>query len=89
MQGLSGIKNQKDGTYLTLTDKAPFLYSRGRGQVADGFELVRIAHGVDADAFSEAPRCYTVINSNSPRQLDIPIRGSSSITPIMWSSEPG
>ena len=26
--------------YLTLTDKAPFLYSRGRGQVADGFELV-------------------------------------------------
>jgi trimethylamine---corrinoid protein Co-methyltransferase len=59
--------------YLTLTDKAPFLYSRGRGQVADGFELVRIAHGVDADAFSAAPRCYTVINSNSPRQLDIPM----------------
>ena len=59
--------------YLTLTDKAPFLYSRGRGQVADGFELVRIAHGVDADAFGAAPRCYTVINSNSPRQLDIPM----------------
>jgi trimethylamine--corrinoid protein Co-methyltransferase len=59
--------------YLTLTDKAPFLYSRGRGQVADGFELVRIAHGVDAEAFTAAPRCYTVINSNSPRQLDIPM----------------
>jgi len=59
--------------YLTLTDKAPFLYSRGRGQVADGFELVRIAHGVDAEAFGAAPRCYTVINSNSPRQLDIPM----------------
>lgn len=59
--------------YLTLTDKAPFLYSRGRGQVADGFELVRIAHGVDEEEFSAAPRCYTVINSNSPRQLDIPM----------------
>jgi trimethylamine--corrinoid protein Co-methyltransferase len=59
--------------YLTLTDKAPFLYSRGRGQVADGFELVRIAHGVDAEVFTAAPRCYTVINSNSPRQLDIPM----------------
>ena len=64
---------QSGFAYLTLTDKAPFLYSRGRGQVADGFELVRIAHGVDAEAFTAAPRCYTVINSNSPRQLDIPM----------------
>ena len=37
------------------------------------FELVRIAHGVDTDTFAAAPRCYTVINSNSPRQLDIPM----------------
>jgi trimethylamine--corrinoid protein Co-methyltransferase len=59
--------------YLTLTDKAPFLYSRGRGQVADGFEMVRIAHAVDTETFVAAPRCYTVINSNSPRQLDIPM----------------
>ena len=59
--------------YLTLTDKAPFFYARGRGQVADGFELVRMAHGVDAETFRAAPRCYTVINSNSPRQLDIPM----------------
>lgn len=59
--------------YLTLTDKAPFIYSRGRGQVTDSLELVRIAHGVDAETFGSAPRCYTVINSNSPRQLDIPM----------------
>jgi trimethylamine--corrinoid protein Co-methyltransferase len=59
--------------YLTLTEKAPFLYSRGRGQVADGFELIRIAHGIDEETFAAAPRCYTVINSNSPRQLDIPM----------------
>jgi len=59
--------------YLTLTDKAPYLYARGRGQVADGFEMFRIGYGVDRETFSSAPRCYTVINSNSPRQLDIPM----------------
>lgn len=59
--------------YLTLTDKVPYLYARGRGQVADGFELFRIGYGVDREKFESAPRCYTVINSNSPRQLDIPM----------------
>ena len=59
--------------YLTLTDKVPYLYARGRGQVADGFEMFRIGYGVDHDEFTSAPRCYTVINSNSPRQLDIPM----------------
>ena len=33
--------------YLTLTDKVPYLYARGRGQVADGFEMFRIGYGVD------------------------------------------
>ena len=59
--------------YLTLTDKVPYLYARGRGQVADGFEMFRIGYGIDADEFRSAPRCYTVINSNSPRQLDVPM----------------
>ncbi len=59
--------------YLTLTDKAPYLYARGRGQVKDGFEMFRIGYGVDEETFASAPRCYTVINSNSPRQLDIPM----------------
>ncbi len=64
---------QSSLAYLTLTDKVPYLYARGRGQVADGFEMFRIGYGVDADEFVSAPRCYTVINSNSPRQLDIPM----------------
>jgi trimethylamine--corrinoid protein Co-methyltransferase len=59
--------------YLTLTDKVPYLYARGRGQVADGFAMFRIAYGVDEDEFASVPRCYTVINSNSPRQLDVPM----------------
>jgi trimethylamine--corrinoid protein Co-methyltransferase len=59
--------------YLTLTDKVPYLYARGRAQVADGFELFRIGYGVDRATFESAPRSYTVINTNSPRQLDIPM----------------
>ena len=59
--------------YLTLTDKVPYVYARGRAQVADGFEMFRIGYGIDRETFESAPRSYTVINTNSPRQLDIPM----------------
>lgn len=58
---------------LTLSDKLPFVYARGEAKVTDCFEMIRIAHAVDAEEFSSAPRCYTVINTNSPRQLDVPM----------------
>ena len=58
---------------LTLSDKAPFVYARGRGQVADAFEMQRIVLGISEDELSEHPRCFTVINTNSPRQLDVPM----------------
>lgn len=59
---------------LTLTDKAPFMYARGRDRVRDSFDLVKIRYGIDDDAtFAEAPRCWTNINTNSPRQIDIPM----------------
>ena len=58
---------------VLLSDKVPFIYSRGSKQIADSFELIRIAHGVSAEAFVEQPRVWTVINTNSPLQLDIPM----------------
>ena len=58
---------------LVLSDKVPFVYARGRGVVADGFAMIRIANGVDEAAFHERPYCWTNINTNSPRQLDIPM----------------
>ena len=58
---------------LTESDKVPFIYARGRGQVTDGFEMVRIANGVSESEFRERPYVYTVVNTNSPRQLDIPM----------------
>ncbi len=64
---------QTTRSMVTLGDKVPFVYSRGRGQVADCFEVLRITHGAGEDEFAAAARCYTVINTNSPRQLDVPM----------------
>jgi trimethylamine--corrinoid protein Co-methyltransferase len=58
---------------LQLSDKIPFVYSRGRAQVADCLELIRIGSGDDDEAFEQTPRCWTVINTNSPRQIDLPM----------------
>jgi trimethylamine--corrinoid protein Co-methyltransferase len=58
---------------LTLTDKVPFVFSRGGPQVADCFAMFRIARGLSEEAFAETPCCYTVINTTSPLQLDIPM----------------
>ncbi len=58
---------------LTLSDKVPFVFSRGSPQVADAFEMLRLARGLGADAFAAEPWCYTIINTNSPRMLDIPM----------------
>ncbi|MBS0580103.1 MAG: trimethylamine methyltransferase family protein [Proteobacteria bacterium] len=58
---------------LTLSDKVPFIYARGTPQVLDGFEMVRLARGLTQEQFRAGVHCYTVINTNSPRQLDIPM----------------
>ena len=58
---------------LTLSDKFPCVYARGTPQVEDGFEMIRIARNISADQFRNGAYCYTVINTNSPRQLDKPM----------------
>ena len=55
---------------IELTDKPPFVYARGSGQVRDCFEMIRLGQGLTEAEFSARPRCYAVINTNSPRQLD-------------------
>lgn len=58
---------------LTLSDKVPFTYSRGTPQVMDCFEMIRDFRGLSDAEFKAEPWCYTIINTNSPRQLDIPM----------------
>ena len=58
---------------LTLSDKIPFVFSRGTGQAEDCFEMIRDFRGLSDAEFAATPYCYTIINTNSPRQIDIPM----------------
>lgn len=60
-------------TQLTDSDKFPFIFSRGTPQVIESFEMLRDFRGLSDDEFHAEPRCYTIINTNSPRTLDIPM----------------
>lgn len=60
-------------TQLSCSDKFPFIYSRGTPQVMESFEMLSAFRGLDEDAFHAAPHAYTIINTNSPRTLDIPM----------------
>lgn len=56
---------------LSLSDKFPFIFSRGTPQVEDGFEMIRLARGLSDADFANSVWCYTIINTNSPRTIDV------------------
>lgn len=58
---------------MELTDKFPFFFSRGTPQGMDCFEMLSTARGLSDDVFRGNAHCYTIINTNSPRTLDIPM----------------
>lgn len=58
---------------LTLSDKFAYVFARGTPQTEDSFEMIRLARGLTASEFESDAWCYTVINTNSPRQLDVPM----------------
>jgi len=60
-------------TLLATSDKIPFVFSRGTHQVEDSFEMLRILRGLDEDQFRAEAWTKTIINTNSPRQLDRPM----------------
>ncbi len=57
----------------TLTDKAFHIYSLGRERNVDGIEITRIARGVSREQLAAEPSVYTIINTNSPLKLDVPM----------------
>jgi trimethylamine--corrinoid protein Co-methyltransferase len=58
---------------LVLSDKLPFLFARGTEQAEDGFEMVRLGRGISQEEFAANAYCCTIVNTNSPRQLDVPM----------------
>jgi len=57
----------------TLTDKAFSGYALGRRRILDVIEMARIVRGIADDRLDREPSLYTVVNSNSPLQLDKPM----------------
>lgn len=57
----------------TLTDKVFHIYSLGKERNLDGIEITRIARGISHEQLLEEPSVYTIINTNSPLKLDIPM----------------
>jgi trimethylamine---corrinoid protein Co-methyltransferase len=58
---------------MTNCDKPLFVYARGRGQVDEAFQMIRLAYGLSDADFAGGVWATTVINTNSPRQIDIPM----------------
>ncbi len=59
--------------FVTLTDKAFHAYSLGRERNLDALEITRIARGITDEQLDREPSLMTIINSNSPLRLDVPM----------------
>jgi trimethylamine--corrinoid protein Co-methyltransferase len=72
---LHGSIRHLEATYdlLTLTDKAIHVYSLGRQRNVDVIEMVRIARGATESQLDGEPSLFTIINTNSPLTLDVPM----------------
>ena len=60
-------------TQLANADKPLFVYARGRGQVVQSLEMIRLGLNLTEEDMGQGVWATTVINSNSPRLLDAPM----------------
>ncbi|WP_315923474.1 trimethylamine methyltransferase family protein [Mesorhizobium sp. SP-1A] len=58
---------------VTLTDKVFHIYSLGKERNVDGIEITRIARGISREQLEREPSVFTIINTNSPLKLDVPM----------------
>ena len=69
-------------TQALAGNEAPFVFSRGTQQVEESFEMIRIMRGISEEEFTSHPWSTTVVNTNSPRQLDNPMAHHDEENPI-------
>ncbi|MGH6934419.1 MAG: trimethylamine methyltransferase family protein [Dongiaceae bacterium] len=58
---------------LTYSDKVAFMFTLTPQRMRDVFEMLRIVRGIPAEQMMREPCLYSIINTNSPLQLDIPM----------------
>ena len=58
---------------LTLTDKVPYVFCQSRRRIRDVIEMCAIARGETVEQFAERPGVFSIINTNTPLQYDVPM----------------
>jgi trimethylamine--corrinoid protein Co-methyltransferase len=58
---------------ITHCDKVAFMFTLTPQRMRDVFEMMRIARGISAEQLMREPSLYSIINTNSPLQLDGPM----------------
>ena len=58
---------------LTLTDKVPYVFCQSRQRIADVLTLCAMARGETLEQFAERPGVFSIINTNTPLQYDVPM----------------
>jgi len=59
--------------FTTLTEKPWHCYSLGNGKVEDALAMIKISRGIDDQTLQQQPSIMTVVNTNSPLKVDIPM----------------
>lgn len=58
---------------LTLTDKVPYVFCQSRQRIRDVIEMCAIARGETLEQFVARPGVFSIINTNTPLQYDVPM----------------
>jgi len=59
--------------FITLTEKPWHAYSLGNGKIEDAIEMICMARGIDKETLKSQPSIMTVVNTNSPLKVDVPM----------------
>ncbi len=58
---------------LTLTDKVPYVFCQSRQRIADVLTMCAMARGETLEQFAQSPGVFSIINTNTPLQYDVPM----------------
>ena len=58
---------------LTVTDKVPYVFCQSRQRIKDVLTMCAIARGETLEDFGQRPGVYSIINTNTPLQYDVPM----------------
>ena len=58
---------------LTLTDKVPYVFCQSAQRIEDVLTMCAIARGETLEEFGKRPGVFSIINTNTPLQYDVPM----------------